>query len=255
VTLAAWYAAYGRHDLAWRATRDRWAVLVSEVMLQQTQAPRVAVVWSDFMTRFPTPEAMADAAAGEVIAAWGTLGFPRRAKRLWDAAAVIARDGWPADLASLPGVGAYTAGAIAAQVDDVDAPVVEVNIHRVVERVHGRGLGAVAAGRLALDLGEPLRGRDRFLALMDVGATVCTKRAPRCDACPLFDTCETRGVLPGERITTQPRYEGSFRQRRGRVLAALRRGPQTVTDLDADALASLTTDGLAVVAGTTARLP
>jgi A/G-specific adenine glycosylase len=119
--IATWYARHGRHDLPWRATRDRWAVLVSEVMLQQTQVGRVASVWPAFMARFPTPEAMAAAGAGEVIAAWGTLGYPRRARRLWEAAGRIAAAGWPDDLTDLAGVGRYTADAISAQVDGHDA--------------------------------------------------------------------------------------------------------------------------------------
>ena len=103
--IARWYARHGRHDLPWRATRDRWAVLVSEVMLHQTQVGRVAGVWPGFMARFPTPQAMAAAAPGDVIAAWGTLGYPRRARRLWDAAVLVAAAGWPDDLADLAGVG------------------------------------------------------------------------------------------------------------------------------------------------------
>src|SRR4051812_11590849 len=133
--LEAWYAEHGRHDLPWRSTRDPWAVLVSEVMLQQTQVARVLVAWSPFMDRFPTPAAMAAAPLGEVIGAWDRLGYPRRARRLWEAAAVIAADGWPDDLATLPGVGRYTAAAIRAQADDRDVPAVEVNVRRVVQRV------------------------------------------------------------------------------------------------------------------------
>ena len=132
--IAGWYTRHGRHDLPWRATRDRWAVLVSEVMLQQTQVGRVAGVWPGFMARFPTPAAMADATAGEVIAAWGTLGYPRRARRLWEAAQQVAAAGWPEELSDLPGVGRYTAEAVAAQVDGRDAPAVETNVRRVVER-------------------------------------------------------------------------------------------------------------------------
>src|SRR6478609_312082 len=98
VGLARWYAANGRHGLPWRHTRDRWAVLVSEVMLQQTQVARVRDAWPDFIERFPTPGVMADATAGEVIAEWGRLGYPRRARRLWEAATRIDADGWPADL-------------------------------------------------------------------------------------------------------------------------------------------------------------
>jgi len=143
--LAVWYRRHGRHDLPWRTTRDRWSILVSEVMLQQTQISRVLPVWSDFMARFPTPEAMAGLGPGEVIRAWGRLGYPRRARRLWEAACVLSEHGWPADLRSLPGVGRYTAGAVAAQAEDADVPAVDANIRRVVERHGGRRLGDRAA--------------------------------------------------------------------------------------------------------------
>jgi A/G-specific adenine glycosylase len=255
--VAAWYQANGRHDLPWRQTRDRWAVLVSEVMLHQTQVPRVAAAWSDFIAQFPNPDVTAAAGPGAVIAAWGTLGYPRRARRLWEAATAITDDGWPDDLARLPGVGRYTARAVAAQVDDADIPAVEVNGRRVAERAAGRALSDREAERLLVELGAPLRGRDRLLALMDIGALVCRPRAPHCSDCPLRDRCATRGERIGERRSRQARFEGSFRQRRGRVMATLRGGhPVDVTSLDADALASLVDDGLAVVDGEAiARLP
>lgn len=255
--ITAWYTRTGRHDLVWRRTRDRWAVLVSEVMLHQTQVPRVAAAWPAFMARFPTPDAMAQAGPGAVIAAWGTLGYPRRARRLWEAAVVIAAEGWPDDLASLPGVGRYTARAVAAQCDDADLPAVEANTRRVAERAAGRQLSDRDAEEVLVELGAPLRGRDRLLALMDVGALVCRPRAPRCGECPLCPRCASRGTLTGERRSRQPRFEGSFRQRRGRVMARLRAGePVDARALDADALTSLVEDGLAVIeGGTTARLP
>lgn len=255
--ITAWYARNGRHELAWRRTRDRWAVLVSEVMLHQTQVPRVAAAWPAFMARFPTPAAMAEAGPGAVITAWGTLGYPRRARRLWEAAAVIAAEGWPDELARLPGVGRYTARAIAAQCEDADVPAVEANTRRVAERAAGRPLSDRDAEAVLVELGAPLRGRDRLLALMDVGALTCRPREPRCGECPLRPRCATRGALPGERRSRQPRFEGSFRQRRGRVMARLRAGePVEARSLDGDALTSLVADGLAVVEdGTTARLP
>jgi len=255
--ITAWYARHGRHDLPWRRTRDRWPVLVSEVMLHQTQVPRVAAAWSRFFGLFPSPAAMADAGPGAVIQAWGTLGYPRRARRLWDAAAVIAAQGWPDDLTSLPGVGRYTARAVAAQCDDTDLPAVEVNGRRVAERAAGRPLSDRDAERVLVELGAPLRGRDRLLALMDVGAIVCRPREPRCDDCPLHRQCVTRGARVGERSSRQPRYEGSFRQRRGRVMARLRTGERVdALSLDADALTSLVDDGLAVVDDEViARLP
>ena len=263
--IAGWYARHGRHDLPWRGTRDRWAVLVSEVMLQQTQVGRVATTWPAFMARFPTPEAMAAVPAGDVIAAWGTLGYPRRALRLWEAAGRIAAAGWPDDLAELPGVGRYTADAVAAQADGRDVPAVETNIRRVVERGAGRGLSSREAVAASQAVGRPLTGRDRLLALMDIGAVLCRPRAPRCRECPLAPGCATAARVASVGATAvdptlgrrprQSAYEGSFRERRGRVLAQLRAGACPSADLDGRALASLVEDGLATLDGPLARLP
>jgi A/G-specific adenine glycosylase len=255
LTLARWYEECGRHELPWRATRDRWTVLVSEVMLHQTQVPRVAAVYDAFLDRFPTPGAMADAGPGAVIEAWGRLGYPRRARRLWDASVIIHERGWPVDLTTLPGVGRYTAAAVLAQADDADIPAVEVNIRRVVERVAGARLREREAETASVRIGRPLRGRDRLLALMDVGATLCRPREPRCPECPLRRRCATRGPLPEETRFRQAPFAGSFRQRRGEVMARLRESPAPATELDADALASLVSDGLAVVVRGRARLP
>jgi A/G-specific adenine glycosylase len=254
--LARWYRAHGRHDLPWRQTRERWPILVSEVMLHQTQVARVAAVWDDFIGRFPTPQAMAAAGPAAVITAWGRLGYPRRALRLYEAAVVIDADGWPDDLRALPGVGRYTAAAIEAQADDTrDAIGIEVNVRRVCERVEGRGLPEREAERVAVAIASPLRGRDRLLALMDLGATVCTSRAPSCDACPIVAECATRGVHDDETRHRQGRFEGSFRQRRGIVMARLREGAAPTIDLDGEALASLLDDGLAEVTRGRAHLP
>jgi A/G-specific adenine glycosylase len=230
-------------------------VLVSEVMLHQTQVPRVQGVWSEFIARFPTPQAMADAGPGAVIEAWGRLGYPRRARRLWDSAVRIAADGWPDDLTELPGVGRYTAHAVRAQADGADAPAVEVNIRRVVERVIGRRLTEREAEAAMIDIGAPLAGRDRLLALMDVGARLCRPDDPRCAECPLEARCATRGPLEGAPRQRQAPFEGSFRQQRGAVLARLRAGPTPTALLDARALKSLVADGLATIDGDIARLP
>lgn len=254
-SLAEWYRAHGRHDLPWRATRDRWAVLVAEVILQQTQVSRALTAWPAFMARFPTPAALGRASKADAIRAWGTLGYPRRAVRLWSAAEWIAADGWPENLGVLPGVGRYTAGAVAAQADDADVPAVDVNVRRVLERYVGMPLPPRGAERASVEIGHPLRGRQRLLALMDLGALVCRPRAPRCGECPLHGGCATRGALPHEGARRQPAYEGSFRQRRGQVLAALRENPRPAAALDAEALASLAADGLAVIRGPTASLP
>ncbi|MCU1426769.1 MAG: adenine glycosylase [Actinomycetia bacterium] len=253
-SLARWYARHGRHDLPWRATRDRWPILVSEVMLHQTQAPRVAAAWHDFIGRFPDPPTTAAAGPAAVIAAWGRLGYPRRARWLWEAATRITEHGWPTDLMTLPGVGRYTAAAIAAQANDTDDIGIEVNIRRVCERVRGTRLNDRDAQIAAREISSPLGGRDRLLALMDVGATVCSARTPRCDACPLFDQCSSRGVHDDETRHRQSRFEGSFRQRRGLVLAQLRTAPAPAGDLDGEALFSLIADGLAEVERGVARL-
>jgi A/G-specific adenine glycosylase len=254
--LARWYATDGRHDLAWRLTPDRWAILVSEVMLHQTQVARVAAVWDAFVERFPDAPTMAAAGPGAVITAWGRLGYPRRARRLWEASVLITECGWPDDLTELPGVGRYTARAIAAQADDADVAAVEVNVQRVLERVEGRRLSTREAEAASVRVGRPLHGRDRLLALMDVGATLCRPREPRCGECPLARRCATRGALPHEALRRgQGRFEGSFRQRRGNVMARLREGAVPVSELDADALASLVSDGLAERRGRLAALP
>jgi len=255
VLLGRWYDAHGRHGLPWRATRDRWLVLVSEVMLHQTQAPRVAQHYDAFVDRFPTPAVMAAGAPGDVIAAWDRLGYPRRARRLWEAARQIDADGWPDDLTDLPGVGRYTAAAVAAQCDDADVVGIEVNVRRVCERVHGARLSTTEAEDVAVAIAAPRRGRDRLLDLMDVGATVCTARNPACDRCPIARDCATRGALPGETKHRQAAYAGSFRERRGRVMARLRAGAVRTAELDGEALASLLDDGLAEVTRGRAHLP
>jgi len=255
LALAEWYESSGRHDLPWRATRDRWAVLVSEVMLQQTQVARVRERWPAFMAEFPDVQTTAAVGPAAVIAAWGRLGYPRRARRLWEAAVRVAADGWPADLRELPGVGRYTAGAIAAQVDDTDTIGIEVNIRRVCERVAGARLSERAGEETARAIAAPLRGRDRLLALMDLGALVCAARRPACARCPIARTCATRGELEGETRHRQARFEGSFRQRRGQVMVQLRAGDVAAETVDPEALASLVRDGLAEITDATAHLP
>ncbi len=255
-SLGDWYDREGRHDLPWRRTRDRWAILVSEVMLQQTQVGRVLDAWPPFLARFPSPGAMAAAGPGAVIAAWDRLGYPRRARRLWEASIVISEHGWPDDLTELPGVGRYTAGAVRSLADGDDLAAIEVNVRRVVERVAGRRLSTTSAEAESVRLGRALTPRDRLLALMDVGALLCRPRVPACAACPLRRRCATRGPLDDETRHRQARFEGSFRQRRGQVMARLRsESPIAVAELDGAALDSLVTDGLAVVTGTTATLP
>jgi A/G-specific adenine glycosylase len=253
--LKRWYKAHGRHGLPWRATRDRWLILVSEVMLHQTQAPRVALVYDAFVEKFPTPAATAAAGPAAVIAAWDRLGYPRRARWLWEAAVRIDNAGWPDDLRELPGVGAYTAAAVDAQAADADSIGIEVNIRRVCERVRGVRLSQADAERAAIEIAAPLRGRERLLALMDLGAVVCVARTPACDRCPIRDRCATQGALADETRHRQAKYAGSFRERRGKVLAVLRAGTVRTEELDGEALASLLDDGLAEVTRGRAHLP
>jgi A/G-specific adenine glycosylase len=174
---------------------------------------------------------------------------------LWEAAEQITDVGWPDDLAELPGVGRYTAAAIAAQVDNDDRVGIEVNVRRVCERVRGERLTDDEAEETGRNLGLGLEPRDRLLALMDLGATICTARAPACDRCPIVTDCATRGTHEHETKHRQARFEGSFRQRRGIVMAQLREGPVRAADLDGEVLASLLDDGLAEVTRGRAHLP
>jgi A/G-specific adenine glycosylase len=276
VSLAAlvldWYPRAAR-DLPWRRPGTTpWGVLVSEFMLQQTPVARVEPVWTEWMTRWPVPSALAAASRAEVLRAWGKLGYPRRALRLHAAAEVIATvhgDVVPADLdalEALPGVGSYTARAVAAFGYGRRCPVVDTNVRRVVARaVHGRGDAGPA--RTAADLADVdrLLPRDDSSAavvsvgLMELGAVVCTARAPRCGICPLHTECAWRAA--GRPEYTGPRrpaqgYAGTDRQVRGRLLDVLRGadGPVERAALDAvwaDAaqrdrcLDSLLLDGLA----------
>src|SRR5207248_2409743 len=173
-SLLAWFVAHGR-DLPWRRTRDPHAILVSEVMLQQTQVDRVVPRYLAWLERWPTAEALAAASPAEVIRAWQGLGYNRRALHLHRAAQRIAADGWPDDLTELPGVGRYTADAIACFALGRDVLPVDTNVARVRERT-ARDFDAACAQ-----------------ALMDLGATVCLARVPRCEACPLAAGCPSRG--------------------------------------------------------------
>ena len=232
--LLAWFAEHGR-DLPWRGTHDAYAVLVSEVMLQQTQVSRIMPRYLEWLERWPTVEALAAASPAEVIRAWQGLGYNRRALALHRAAREVAEHGWPDDLTELPGVGPYTAAAIGNFAFGRPELPVDVNVGRVLSRT-GRTFGPEAAQ-----------------ALFDLGATVCLARVPRCDACPLAGGCPSAGRRY-EPERKQGPFEGSFRQRRARLLRLVTEEPQRV-DLDPDALDSLIADGLVVVVGERARLP
>jgi A/G-specific adenine glycosylase len=222
--LLAWFEANAR-DLPWRKTRDPYAILVSEVMLQQTQVERVVPRYLAWLERWPTAEALAAAPAGDVIRAWQGLGYNRRAVSLHRAAQHVASRGWPDDLTELPGVGPYTADAVAAFA--FGAPVLpeDTNVRRVRERTRHR---------FGPECGE---------ALMDLGATVCLARVPRCGVCPLAGDCPSRGRRYPP-LRRQGPLEGSFRQRRARVLRAVSKRPRLVATLDPDAVVALERDGL-----------
>ena len=264
-----------RRDLPWRRTRDPWAVLVSELMLQQTQAPRVVPKFEAFVVRFPSATACADAGVADVIDAWSGLGYNRRAVNL-HRAAVVVRDehagAVPGDLdalLALPGVGPYTARAVLVFAYERDIGLVDTNASRFVARA--------LAGR-AVDRGEAQRAADAAVprgrawawgqAVFDLGAAVCTKRTPRCDRCPIAGSCAwfaagrpdpdpvigSAGASRG-----QSTFAGSFRQGRGRLVHALRSGPLSPgavaaaagwpedPERAARAVAALVADGLAVV--------
>jgi A/G-specific adenine glycosylase len=267
--LVGWYAANAR-DLPWR--RDGvtpWGVLVSEVMLQQTPAARVAPAWEHWMRRWPTPAALAAESAGEAIRQWGRLGYPRRALRLHEAAITIVRDHGgevpdeEAALRALPGIGAYTAAAVAAFGFGRPHAVLDTNVRRVHARLLRGAADAtsssptVAERAAALALLPDVEPARHSVAVMELGALVCTARAPRCHACPVVADCawHAAGRPEGPTHRKLQTYAGTDRQARGRLLAVLRDadGPVRRLDLDAAwddveqrdrALAGLLTDGL-----------
>ena len=236
--LDEWFAAYGRHDLPWRLTTDPWAVLVSEVMLQQTSVARVLPRWQRFLLCWPVPGACAEAALDDILLEWQGLGYPRRARALWLTAGRVTEDGWPQDqagLQSLPGVGLYTARALLAFSDlggdDAVGPPRDVNLSRVAARAGlGREPGEVAPATLDTVLrdGRPaaMSMRRYSYALFDVGATRCRAR-PDCPRCPLVAQCTARQRHLPMQPPSPPRtpYLGSMRQLRGAVLAEALRSP------------------------------
>jgi A/G-specific adenine glycosylase len=231
-SLLTWFRANGR-DLPWRETRDPYAILVSEVMLQQTQVERVIPRWHAWLAKWPTVQALAAAPAGEVIVEWQGLGYNRRALSLHHAAAHVAAHGWPEDLTVLPGIGPYTAAAVGNFAFGREVLPVDVNIGRIQERT-----------------GEQF-DHECAQALFDLGATVCLARIPRCGECPLAGGCPSRGRRY-EPLRKQSRFEGSFRQRRANALRAVAGGEQPP---DGDALVALARDGLVVLQDGVASLP
>ena len=230
--LLEWYSRHAR-PLPWRETTDPYAILVSEVMLQQTQVERVIPRWQAWLERWPTVQALAAASPAEVIVEWQGLGYNRRAVSLHRAAQHVAAHGWPDDLTELPGVGPYTASAVGNFAFGRDVLPIDVNVRRIQERT-----------------GEQFDG-SCTQALFDLGATICLARIPRCGSCPLAAACPSRGRRY-EPLRKQSRFEGSFRQRRAQALRAVAAGEQPD---DGDALVSLERDGLVVIQGGVATLP
>ncbi|MFC9892852.1 A/G-specific adenine glycosylase [Nocardia sp. NPDC127579] len=280
--LLDWYAETAR-DLPWRRPGvTAWQILMSEIMLQQTPVARVQPIWLEWVARWPVPSAMAASAPAEVLRAWGKLGYPRRAMRLHECARVLAEqhgDEVPADvdvLLGLPGIGAYTARAVACFAYGQRVPVVDTNVRRVVARaVHGQ---AVAGNPAARDLVETEallptevpRAAEFSAALMELGATVCTARSPECANCPLPHCAWVAAGRPASQVVRRvQKYEGTDRQARGRLLDVLRAasGPVERVRLDlawtrdpgqrdraldsllVDGLIEQTVDGLFALAG------
>jgi A/G-specific adenine glycosylase len=273
-SLLAWWEREGRHALPWRQTRDPWAVLVSELMLQQTQVSRVIPKHEAVMARFPTAGACAAASVGDVVATWAGLGYNRRAVNLHRcAAAVVTRHGGalPDDidaLLALPGIGPYTARAVLVFAFGRDIGLVDTNAGRFVARaLGGRSLPLKEAQALADACVPADKGWEWGQAVFDLGALVCTKRSPACDTCPIVASCAwARAGWPAPDPIAgsagisgpQSRFDGSFRQGRGRLVDRLRLGPLASSDVPAaagwpdsparaaDAARSLVDDGLAV---------
>ena len=245
-TLLPPWAEAVRRDLPWRRTRDPWAIVVSEVMLQQTQVARVIPKWEAFLGTFPTVTACASAPQSDVVRMWEGLGYHRRAVNLHRLAIAVEtlHDGsLPSsldDLMALPGIGPYTARALLAFAFEDDAAVVDTNVGRIVARaMTGRACSAAQAQSIADALSPPGRSWQWNQGMLDLGALVCTKRRPNCGECPVATICawhrsgeQTDPAVGSAAVSRgQSRFEGSNRQGRGRLLAALREGPVGHADL------------------------
>jgi A/G-specific adenine glycosylase len=254
--LLAWFARHAR-DLPWRAAGTTpWSVLVSEIMLQQTPVARVVQAHQEWLARWPTPAALAADTAGEAIRQWGTLGYPRRALRLHETATILtARHGGavPADvdaLLALPGIGPYTAAAVASFAFGQRHAVLDTNVRRVLARlVAGRARPAAALSaaerRLAESLlpAEPAVAARWSVALMELGALVCSAAGPSCAACPVARDCAwlaagypEQPTVTGRSRRRAQRYDGTDRQCRGRLLAVLRGSGAPAARADFDAV-------------------
>jgi A/G-specific adenine glycosylase len=233
--LLAWFAENGR-DLPWRRTSDPYAILVSEVMLQQTQVVRVVPRYLRWLERWPTVGALAAAPTADVIREWSGLGYNRRAVNLQRTARAVAESGWPDDLTELPGVGPYTADAIRAFAFGEPILPLDTNVLRVQQRT-GHEFGPRTAQ-----------------ALFDLGREICIARVPRCDSCPLAALCPSRGTR-SEPLRKQSPFQGSFRQRRAATLRLVAERATPHAELDAAAVAALERDGLVKVDAGIVALP
>lgn len=252
--LLDWYHQHQR-SLPWRDSTDPWAILVSEVMAQQTQVTRVAPKFELFMERYPTPGDFAEASDLDMLAVWSGLGYNSRALRLRSAAQAIATDGWPTDsagLLGLPGVGRYTAAAVACFAFGEQLAAVDTNLRRVLSRwlgAHLAGGQLEAAADMAVEIGDAAHWNQ---AVMDLGALVCRPRQPLCEACPVAEWCQDPSVYEPPR--SQGAWPGSNRQARGSIVRMLLNGPHSIVELVdgttleesqcAAAMASLLADGL-----------
>jgi A/G-specific adenine glycosylase len=271
-SLLAWYATDHR-DFPWRRTSDPYAVLVSEVMLQQTQASRIAERFPVFMARFPTAASLASASEADLLATWSGLGYNRRALALRRAAAAITGEGWPrsiSDLERLPGVGPYTARALASLAFGEPVGVVDTNVRRWLIRRFG--LPADATPRTLQPLADALAGTGASAdaaawthATMEFGAAICTVREPRCATCPIANVCPSRGSAGRIPVARQPRFGGSDRAYRGALVRVLTSAPghrmsvaaarRVVQPADLDRLlVGLARDGLVHRSGRQVRL-
>ncbi len=232
-----WWDDHAR-DLPWRGTRDVYAVWVSEVMSAQTSVARAAEAWTRWMARWPTVDALAAATLAEVLAEWHGLGYPRRARDLHRTARIVATAGWPAELTTLPGIGAYVASAIRCFAHEEPVLPLDVNTRRVLARRFPDGLDTAP---------DPWRAGQ---ALMEFGQRICAAR-PRCDVCPVRRGCVGADAPDRGRATRrQAPYEGSLRQRRGHLLGRLlASGPLALDEVDAEAARGLAEDGLATLVG------
>jgi A/G-specific adenine glycosylase len=244
--LLEWYERV-RRPLPWRATRDPYALLVSEVMLQQTQALRVVPYYERWLDRFPSLRALADAPTRDVLALWSGLGYNRRALALQNAAREVAARGWPADLVELPGVGPYTAAAVGSFAWDRQVAAVDTNVRRVLSRRDGVVHTPRALAERAAELLPEGRAATFNQAMMELGATVCRPRAPLCGSCPVSAGCGGPLPLPARRRGAV-RFEDTDRWARGRIVAALLAGEELPVhgERRERALAGLERDGLVV---------